>query len=111
MNGALEAEIISPENEGPKAHSRVEKARVLGLFGTVLALLTMVAAFGFGFMAFFSTTLASAALLWVVWPQIFSPQFTAWLFGSEQVSFWKLFLIFLALGTIVRLFRPIAKGR
>lgn len=79
--------------------------RALGLFGTVMALLTMLAAFGFGFLVLFGTTLLSAAVIALLWPVVFSPQFTAWVFGTPRAPFWKLFLLCLAAGIVLRLFR------
>ena len=83
--------------------------KVLGVVGTLLALLTMSAAFGLALMLLFAKTLVAAAATTLLWPLVFSPQFTQWVFGAEQVSFWKLFLLFLAAGTIVKMFRPSTK--
>ena len=73
--------------------------------GVVLALLTMLAAGGVMFLVLFGTPFVSAAAVFALWPRIFSPEFTQWVFGAEQVSFWKLFLLFLAAGAAVRLLR------
>ncbi|OGR81837.1 MAG: hypothetical protein A3J74_06120 [Elusimicrobia bacterium RIFCSPHIGHO2_02_FULL_57_9] len=83
----------------------------LGLLGTVLALLTMLTAAGVGFLFLFGRTLAAALLATLVWPFIFSPQFTQWVFGSERAEFRKLFLLFLALVIILKLFRPLDMRR
>jgi hypothetical protein len=96
-------EVLGPETGG--GPERLKRVRVLGLFGTLLALLTMFAAFGFGLLILFGTTVASAGLLWALWPRIFSPEFTSWVFGAPRVEFWKLFLLFLAAGAVVRTFR------
>ena len=102
----VEAEIVEPGQDFEARSSvRLTDLRALGLFGTVMALLTMVAAFGFGFLVLFGTTLASAAVVALFWPLVFSPQFTEWVFGSPKAPFWKLFLICLALGIVLRLFR------
>ena len=68
-----------------------------------LALLTMLAAFSVGFMALFGKTLIAAAAVWLVWPLLFSPQFTLLVFGAEKIVFWKVLLAFLALDLVVRL--------
>ena len=100
----MTAEIVEPEREErPQAY--LTHIRALGLIGTALALLTMLAAFGVGFLVLFGTTLVSTAIAYAAWPLIFSPQFTQWVFGTEHASFWKLFLLFLAVGMIVKLFR------
>ena len=107
MSAALEAEIVPPGGEEPP-RVRLQGVRMLGVFGTVMALLTMLAAFGIGFLAFFGRTLAAALILTVVWPLVFSADFTQWVFGSPGAPFWKLFLLFLAAGAVLRLFgRPL----
>lgn len=76
-----------------------------GLLGAAAAILTMLAAFTVGFVALFGKTLFAAAVVSFVWPQIFSAQFTAWLFGDERIVFWKIFLLILAAGFVAKLFR------
>ena len=102
----MEAEIIAPEPSQEHSEFRWKKVGVLGPFAAVLAVLTILAAFGFGFLAIFATTLVMAAATTLLWPLIFSPEFTQWVFGTPQIQFWKLFLLFLATGTILKLFRP-----
>ena len=97
----VEAEIMPPEHE-PRVH--VAGARAPGWLGAVLALLTVGAAFAVGFMALFGRTLTAAVLAWLVWPLLFSAEFTAWVFGSPRPVFWKIVLLFLALDMIARLF-------
>jgi hypothetical protein len=100
----VEAEVVIPEQEDrPQAY--LAHIRALGFFGALLAVLTMLAAFGVGFLVLFGTTLISTAIVYAAWPFIFSPQFTQWVFGGEHVSFLKIFLLFLAVGLIVKLFR------
>ncbi|MDD5658338.1 MAG: hypothetical protein PHF00_13895 [Elusimicrobia bacterium] len=93
-------EILPPERE-PRI--RVSGGRVPGWLGATLALLTMLAAFGVGFLVLFGKAVAAALLLWLAWPLLFSPQFTAWVFGSERAPFWKIFVVFLAINMIARL--------
>jgi len=97
----VEAEILPPEHE-PRVH--VAGARAPGWFGAGLALLTVAAAFSVGFMALFGRTLFAAVLASLVWPWVFSPEFTAWVFGAPRVAFWKILVLFLALDVIARLF-------
>jgi len=105
VRGAIEAEVIPPEAgpEGPKL--RMHGMRGLGLFGTLLALLTMLAALGFGFLAFFGKILVAALLVRLVWPLVFGPEFTRWVFGSAPLPFWKLLLLFVTVGAVVALLR------
>ncbi len=101
----VEPEILGPGSGEPAARVRIQGVKVLGIFGAMLAVLTMFAAFGVGLLVLFGTTLISAALVTLLWPRIFSPEFTQWVFGAPNVQFWKLFLIFLAFGTVLKLFR------
>ena len=103
MTIEVEPEVLGPE--GAPSTVRVGRVQALGVVGAVLAMLTMAAALGFGLLVLFGTTLAAAALAALVWPWIFSPEFTQWVFGEPKVSFWKLFLLSLAAGAVVRLFR------
>jgi hypothetical protein len=97
----VEAEIMPPEHE-PRIH--IAGARAPGWFGAVLALLTVAAAFSVGFMALFGRTLVAAVIATLVWPWLFSPEFTTWVFGAPHIVFWKILVLFLALDMIARLF-------
>ena len=101
----MEVEVLPPDQnqdyEPPKV--RLTHVKALGLFGTLLALLTMGAAFGIGFLFFFGTALLSSALVWAVWPLVFTPAFTDWVFGAPRPVFWKLFLLFVVAGTVAKL--------
>ncbi len=101
----VEPEIVASEPAPESPRVRLMQVQGVGFLGALLAVLTMFAAFGVGFLALFGTTLASAALVALLWPAVFSPQFTQWVFGSPRVEFWKLFLLFLAAGAVVKLFR------
>jgi hypothetical protein len=111
MNSVVEAEVVdrSGFHDSEQPRVRLQHVKVLGVVGTLLALLTMSAAFGLALLLLFAKTLVAAAAATLLWPLVFSSQFTAWVFGSEQVSFWKLFLLFLAAGTILKMFRPVRK--
>lgn len=106
----MEAEVVRPDHEHQEP-PRVRLAHVgtLGLFGTAMALLTMFAALGVGMLVLFGTTLISALAVWLLWPRVFSPEFTQWVFGTPSVQFWKLFVLFLAAGAIIKMFRPLRK--
>ncbi|HAM36662.1 MAG TPA: hypothetical protein DEB40_01535 [Elusimicrobia bacterium] len=93
---------ILPRQREPKVH--VAGAHVPGWFGAILALLTMAAAFGVGFLALFGRTLVAALLVRLLWPLLFSAEFTRWVFGAERVVFWKVLVLFLGVDVIARLF-------
>jgi hypothetical protein len=114
----LEVEVLSPEERTQRESEGFEQPRVrlthvraLGLVGTALALLTMFAAVGVGFLVLFGTTLLASAAAYALWPLIFSAQFTEFVFGSARAPFWKLFVLFLVAGSVVRLFRRFSGGR
>jgi hypothetical protein len=104
----VEPEIVPPENEA-RPRVRLTHVGTLGVFGTIAALLTMFAAVGVGLLVLFGTTLFSALVAWLLWPKIFSPEFTQWVFGTPYAPFWKLFVLFLAAGAIIKMFRPLRK--
>ena len=89
----------------PDAEEAQPSATTPGVLGAAAAVLTMLAALGVGFVALFGKTLFAAALVCLTWPRIFSPQFTAWLFGDERIVFWKVFLLILTAGFVAKLFR------
>ena len=108
MTGAvLEGEVVRDRTE--QARPRVSGAGALGVLGAGLAILTTFAALGVTILMLFGTTLASAAVVWALWPSVFSAEFTQWTFGTPYAPFWKLFALFLAAGFIVKLFRPLGK--
>ena len=83
----------SPDFEGMRV--RVAHVRSLGLVGAFLALMTMLA----------------AALVKFLWPVVFSPEFTQWVFGSESVPFYKVFLLMILGSVVAKMLRPAAWGR
>jgi hypothetical protein len=97
----VEVEIMPPERE-PRVH--VANVRAPGWFGAVVALLTVTAAFTVGFMAMFGRAVAAAVVAYLLWPLVFGPAFTAWVFGGPRVAFWKILVLFLAVDLIARLF-------
>jgi hypothetical protein len=97
----VEAEILPPAHE-PRIH--VAGARAPGWFGAVLALLTVAAAFTVGFLALFGRALFAAIIVFLIWPLLFSPEFTGWVFGAPRVVFWKILVLFLAADLIAKLF-------
>ncbi|MBI4061960.1 MAG: hypothetical protein HY403_11060 [Elusimicrobia bacterium] len=111
---ALEPEVMAPggragDFEGVKI--RVAHARSLGLVGAFLALMTMLAAVGFGFVMLFGKALLAAALVDLLWPAVFSAEFTQIVFGTRSVPFWKVFLLMVLGGVVAKMLRPAAWGR
>jgi len=97
----VDVEILPPEHE-PRVH--VAGARAPGWLGAGLAVMTVAAAFGVGFLAMFGRTLFAALVVRLVWPWIFSSDFTARVFGSEHIVFWKILVVFLVVDLIARVF-------
>ena len=92
-----------PDQDYDQPRVRIAHVRALGLVGTLLAILTMGAAVGVGFLAFFGTTLLASLLVKLAWPLIFSVEFTQWVFGAPSPVFWKLFLFFVVVRAIAKL--------
>ena len=81
---------------------RVTHVKELGIVGAFLAGLTTLAAIGVGLLMLFGRSLLAAAVVTLLWPFIFSPEFTLWVFGSQAAPFWKLFLLMVIVGTLGR---------
>ena len=109
----VEPEIISPHQDAGISGVRVSVAHVksLGVIGALLALLTMGAAVGVGLLMLFGRSLLAAAVVVLLWPFIFSAEFTRWVFGAETAPFWKAFLLMVILGTLAKTLRPTAWRR
>jgi hypothetical protein len=106
-DAVLDVEVLEPRYD--EVRPRLTHVRALGLFGTALAILTTFAALGFTLLMVFGTTLSSALIVWVLWPKVFAPEFTQWVFGATYAPFWKLFLLFLASGAVLKLLRSLIK--
>ena len=90
---------------------KVAHVRSLGLIGAFLAMMTMLAAIGFGFLMLFGKALLAAALVKLLWPAVFSVEFTKWVFGSDAVPFYKVFLLMILGSVVAKMLRPAAWGR
>jgi hypothetical protein len=101
----MDVEVMPPDHDVEQPGVRLAHVRTLGVVGTLLAILTMVAALGVGLFAFFGTSLVAAGVVTLAWPLIFSAEFTEWVFGASKVEFWKVFLLLLAAGTVVKILR------
>lgn len=77
----------------------------LGLGGQFLAGLTVLAAGSAVLLWLFGKVLILSAAVSLIWPMVFSPDFTAWVFGEPTVSFWKILLLMFLAGTAARWFR------
>jgi len=95
--------------EGVKV--RVAHVRSLGLVGAFLALMTMMAAIGFGFVMLFGKALIASLLVWALWAAVFSAEFTQVVFGAQSVPFWKIFLLMILGSVVAKMLRPAAWGR
>lgn len=109
----MEAEVMpsgaGPEFDGIKV--KVAHVRSLGLIGAFLAMMTMLAAIGFGFLMLFGKALLAALLVKYLWPVVFSTEFTQIVFGTQAVPFWKVFLLMILGSVIAKMLRPTTWGR
>ena len=105
---------MPPSQSGPdfdQVRVRTAHVRSLGLIGGLLAMLTLLAAVGVSLLMLFGKALVAAVLIKILWPFVFSAEFTRWVFGAESVPFWKVFLL-LAVGSVVaKMLRPASWGR
>ena len=90
---------------------RVAHVRSLGIGGALLAMLTMLAAVGFGLMMLFGKALLAAALVKLLWPAVFSAEFTQVVFGTHTVPFWRVFLLLAAGSVVAKMLWPASWGR
>ena len=105
---------MPPSSSGPdfeRVRVRMAHVRSLGLIGGLLAMLTLLAAVGVSLLMLFGKALAAALLVKLLWPSVFSTEFTLWVFGSESVPFWKAFLLLAAGSIVAKMLRPAAWGR
>ncbi len=93
-----------PEFGGIKV--RVAHVRSLGLIGAFLAMMTMFAAIGFGLLMLFGKALLAALLVKLLWPTVFSAEFTQIVFGTQTVPFWKVFLLMILGSVVAKMLRP-----
>ncbi len=108
----IEPEIVAPDSESFEGvRVRMAHVKSLGVVGALLALLTMGAAVGFGFLLLFGRSLLAAIAVYALWPFVFAPEFTRWVFGSDHAPFWKLFLLMVLIGTLAKALMPTAWGR
>ena len=107
----MEPEIMPPDQPDQDAglagiHVRLAHVRSLGVFGALLALLTMLAAVSFGLLMLFGKALAAALIVKLLWPLVFGPEFTRWVFGADSASFLKLFLLMVLISTLAKILLP-----
>ena len=104
----MEPEILPPDQDAGLSGIRVRMAHVksLGVFGALLALLTMGAAVGVGLLIMFGKALAAALIVKLLWPRLFSPELTLWVFGSDSAPFWKLFVLLALVQALAKALLP-----
>ena len=110
----MEPEILPSSETGPDFEGvrvRMAHVRSLGLIGAVLAMLTLLAAVGVSLLMLFGKALFATVLVKVLWPFVFSAEFTRWVFGCESVPFLKVFLLLAAGSVVAKMLRPAAWGR
>jgi hypothetical protein len=109
----VEPEIIPPHEDAgfSGVHVSVAHVKSLGVIGALLALLTMGAAVGFGLLMLFGKALAAALIVKLLWPLLFSPEFTQFVFGSQTVPFFKLFLLLAAGSVVAKMLWPSSWGK
>ncbi|PCI37946.1 MAG: hypothetical protein COB53_05485 [Elusimicrobia bacterium] len=83
----VEAEIVTPGRERVQIDASVPFIGALLAGGTVIMAAAVMALMLFGKVLF-----VSAVLTWI-WPQVFSPEFTSWVFGTATVPYWKILLL------------------
>ena len=59
----------------------------------------------------FGKALLAAALIKLLWPALFSAEFTQFVFGTHAVPFWKVFLLMILGSVIAKMLRPTTWGR
>lgn len=103
-----------PSSSGPdfdRVRVRIAHVRSLGAVGAFLAMMTLLAAVGVSLLMLFGKALAAALLVKILWPSVFSAKFTAWVFGSESVPFWKVFLLLASGSVVAKMLWPASWGR
>ena len=90
---------------------RVAHVKSLGIIGALLALLTMGAALAFGFLMLFGRSLLAAVVVVLLWPYVFSAEFTRFVFGAEAAPFWKVFLLMVIIGTLAKALLPASERK
>ena len=100
-----------PRDDFEGVRVRVAHVRSLGIIGAFLALMTMLAAISFGLVMLFGKALLAAVLVTVLWPAVFSAEFTQIVFGTHSVPFWKVFLLLASGSVVAKMLWPSSWGR
>ena len=101
----------SPRADFGGVRIRVAHVRSLGVLGAFLALMTMLAAVGFGLVMLFGKALLAAALVKLLWPAVFSAEFTQVVFGTHTVPFWKVFILLVSGSVVAKMLWPSSWSR
>lgn len=73
-----------------------------GPMGKIAAILTMLAASMVISVFLFGKIILLSAAATLLWPVVFSVDFTRWVFGADTVPFWKILLILTFTGFAAR---------
>ena len=76
-----------------------------GWLGKIAAALTFLTAAAVIAGLLFGKILFISAAATILWPMIFSAEFTRWIFGTATVPFWKILFIFTFMGFATRWIR------
>ena len=93
------------ESEPVRIHARWQGRPLPGWLGVLagfLGGLTFLTAVVLGFFVVTASSVAWSALIWAIWPAVFSKEMTTFVFGQPQAAFWKIFVIVAVLQAILK---------
>ncbi|HBL15919.1 MAG TPA: hypothetical protein DD417_03920 [Elusimicrobia bacterium] len=99
-----DVEVLEPRQE-PRFRAEFRGPGSFGVLGALLAGGTALSAAGIVALLLFGRALLMAGLLTVMWPIVFSPEFTRWVFGAAALSFWKALLLCVLAEAVLRWLR------
>ncbi|MFC1679600.1 hypothetical protein ACFL2T_05260 [Elusimicrobiota bacterium] len=105
----VDVEIVSPKRHRRRP-SGFMWAGPLGLFGALFAGGTAISAMLLVVLFLFGRILLVSAAVTLLWPAIFSPEFTLWVFGAAKVPFHKILLLFALAEIVLYSFRRGLRG-
>ena len=65
----------------------------------------MLTALGLGFLFVFGKVIVGALVVSMLWPIVFTQEFTLWVFGAPTLAFWRAFLLLLGDTAVFNVFR------
>jgi hypothetical protein len=93
------------EAEPVRIHARWQGRPLPGWLGVLagfLGGLTFLTAVVVGFFVVSAWSLVWSAVIWALWPVVFSKELTTFVFGEPQAAYWKIFLIVAVLQLILK---------